>query len=338
MAERSPEMVIGILAILKAGGVYVPIDPDYPKERIHYMLEDSNVSILLLQHHLLEGTDYQSHTVFLDDPSSYDAEPSNLNLSVMPNQLAYVIYTSGTTGNPKGTLIEHKNVVRLLFNNKNVFDFNASDTWTLFHSFCFDFSVWEMYGALLYGGKLVIVPKQIAKNPERYLQLLKSEAVTILNQTPSYFYQLMQEERADPESNLNIRKIIFGGEALNPSFLKDWKLKYPLTQLINMYGITETTVHVTYKEITEREINEGRSNIGQPIPTLQAYILDEYQRIQVMGIPGELYVAGEGLARGYLNRPELTAEKFVEHPFAAGEKCTKREMSPGGCLTAISSI
>ncbi|MCU9591018.1 bacillomycin D non-ribosomal peptide synthetase BamC [Bacillus velezensis] len=323
MAERSPEMVIGILAILKAGGVYVPIDPDYPKERIHYMLEDSNVSILLLQHHLLEDTDYQSHTVFLDDPSSYGAEASNLNLNVMPNQLAYVIYTSGTTGNPKGTLIEHKNVVRLLFNNKNVFDFNASDTWTLFHSFCFDFSVWEMYGALLYGGKLVIVPKQTAKNPERYLQLLKSEAVTILNQTPSYFYQLMQEEREDPESNLNIRKIIFGGEALNPSFLKDWKLKYPLTQLINMYGITETTVHVTYKEITEREIDEGRSNIGQPIPTLQAYILDEYQRIQVMGIPGELYVAGEGLARGYLNRPELTAEKFVEHPFAAGEKMYK---------------
>ncbi len=291
------------------------------------MLEDSNVSILLLQHHLLEGTDYQSHTVFLDDPSSYDAEPSNLNLSVMPNQLAYVIYTSGTTGNPKGTLIEHKNVVRLLFNNKNVFDFNASDTWTLFHSFCFDFSVWEMYGAAVWG-QISDCSETNSKNPERYLQLLKSEAVTILNQTPSYFYQLMQEERADPESNLNIRKIIFGGEALNPSFLKDWKLKYPLTQLINMYGITETTVHVTYKEITEREINEGRSNIGQPIPTLQAYILDEYQRIQVMGIPGELYVAGEGLARGYLNRPELTAEKFVEHPFAAGEKCTKREMSP----------
>ncbi|AWM17129.1 non-ribosomal peptide synthetase [Bacillus inaquosorum] len=323
MAERSPEMVLGILAILKAGGVYVPVDPEYPEERIHYMLEDSNVSILLLQNHLLKCTAYQSHAVFLDDPSSYDVEASNLNLRTAPNQLAYVIYTSGTTGNPKGTLIEHKNVVRLLFNNKNLFDFNASDTWTLFHSFCFDFSVWEMYGALLHGGKLVIVPKQTAKNPERYLQLLKSEAVTILNQTPSYFYQLMQEERAYSESNLNIRKIIFGGEALNPSFLKDWKIKYPLTQLINMYGITETTVHVTYKEITEREIDEGRSNIGQPIPTLQAYILDEYQRIQVMGIPGELYVAGEGLARGYLNRPELTAEKFVEHPFAPGEKMYK---------------
>ncbi|WP_412094192.1 amino acid adenylation domain-containing protein [Bacillus atrophaeus] len=323
MTERSPEMVIGILAILKAGGVYVPVDPEYPKERIHYMLEDSNVSILLSQNHLQECTAYQSHAVFLDDPSSYDADASNLNRRVAPNQLAYVIYTSGTTGNPKGTLIEHKNVVRLLFNNKNLYDFNPSDTWALFHSFCFDFSVWEMYGALLYGGKLVIVPKQIAKNPESYLQLLKSEAVTILNQTPSYFYQLMQEERADPESKLNIRKIIFGGEALSPSFLKDWKLKYPLTQLINMYGITETTVHVTYKEITEREIDEGRSNIGQPIPTLQAYILDEYQRIQPMGIPGELYVAGEGLAREYLNRPELTAEKFVEHPFAAGEKMYK---------------
>ncbi len=322
MAERSPEMVLGILAILKAGGVYVPVDPEYPEERIHYMLEDSNVSILLLQNHLLKCTAYQSHAVFLDDPSSYDVEASNLNLRTAPNQLAYVIYTSGTTGNPKGTLIEHKNVVRLLFNNKNLFDFNASDTWTLFHSFCFDFQCGKCTDIFAWG-KLVIVPKQTAKNPERYLQLLKSEAVTILNQTPSYFYQLMQEERAYSESNLNIRKIIFGGEALNPSFLKDWKIKYPLTQLINMYGITETTVHVTYKEITEREIGEGRSNIGQPIPTLQAYILDEYQRIQVMGIPGELYVAGEGLARGYLNRPELTAEKFVEHPFAPGEKMYK---------------
>ena len=171
MAERSPEMVIGILAILKAGGVYVPIDPDYPKERIHYMLEDSNVSILLLQHHLLEDTDYQSHTVFLDDPSSYGAEASNLNLNVMPNQLAYVIYTSGTTGNPKGTLIEHKTWFVCYLTTK-CFDFNASDTWTLFHSFCFDFSVWEMYGALLYGGKLVIVPKQTAK-PGKVFAIVK---------------------------------------------------------------------------------------------------------------------------------------------------------------------
>lgn len=172
-----------------------------------------------------------------------------------------------------------------------------------------------MYGALLYGGKLVIVPQMTAKSPEQFLQLLKIEQVTILNQTPTYFYHLLQEELAGHAADLKLRKVIFGGEALNPVLLKEWKLKYPFIQLINMYGITETTVHVTYKEITDIEIHAGKSNIGKPIPTLQTYILDKHQRIQPIGVQGELVVAGEGLARGYLNRPDLTAEKFVDHPW-----------------------
>lgn len=320
IAERSLDMVIGILAILKAGGAYVPIDPEYPEDRIRYMLEDSGVDVLLLQSHLQERISFAGEVVCLDRPEFYHEDHSNLGTIGTATGLAYVIYTSGTTGKPKGTCIEHKNVVRLLFNSKNLFDFNASDTWTLFHSFCFDFSVWEMYGAVLYGGKLVIVPQMTAKSPEQFLQLLKDEQVTILNQTPTYFYHLLQEERKDHGEELKLRTVIFGGEALNPALLKDWRTKYPFIQLINMYGITETTVHVTYKEITEIEIFEGKSNIGKPIPTLQTYILDKQQRIQPIGVRGELYVAGEGLARGYLNRPDLTAEKFVDNPFVTEGK------------------
>ncbi|MFB6365310.1 amino acid adenylation domain-containing protein [Paenibacillus elgii] len=320
VADRSVEMIVGLLAILKAGGAYVPVDPEYPEERIQYMLEDSGVRLLLLQHHLKGRIPFGGKLVDLDDPAVYREDETNLEPASGPNHLAYVIYTSGTTGKPKGTLIEHKNVVRLLFNSKNLFDFNASDTWTLFHSFCFDFSVWEMYGALLYGGTLIVVPQLTAKSPAQFLQLLKARKVTVLNQTPTYFYQLLQEELMSPGNELKLRKVIFGGEALSPSLLKDWKTKYPDTRLINMYGITETTVHVTYKEITEVEIAQGKSNIGQPIPTLRAYVLDEWRRPQAIGIPGELYVAGDGLARGYLNRTDLTAEKFVDNPFEPGKR------------------
>ncbi|MNO48389.1 Plipastatin synthase subunit B [compost metagenome] len=319
MADRSLDMVVGILAILKAGGAYVPIDPGYPEDRIQFMLEDSKVQVLLLQEHLRELVPFTGSIVLLyDDMVNSDTtaeDGSNLEPVNKPTDLAYVIYTSGTTGKPKGTLIEHKNVVRLLFNSKNLFDFGSADTWTMFHSFCFDFSVWEMYGALLYGGKLVIVPSLTAKSPAHFLELLEEEQVTILNQTPTYFYQLMNEALTEGAPELSVRKVIFGGEALSPQLLRDWRAKYPQTQLINMYGITETTVHVTYKEITEMEISQEKSNIGLPIPTLKVFVLDANRRCVPIGITGEMYVAGDGLARGYLHRPELTSDKFVVNPF-----------------------
>ncbi|NIM14866.1 MAG: amino acid adenylation domain-containing protein, partial [Candidatus Aminicenantes bacterium] len=237
-----------------------------------------------------------------------------------PGDLAYIIYTSGTTGNPKGVMIEHKNVVRLMINDKFPFDFSSSDVWTMFHSSSFDFSVWEMYGALLYGGKLIVIPEMVTVDFERYLQVLKEEGVSVLNQTPSAFYNLAAVEMKYPGRELKLKYVIFGGEALSPVKLKKWKEIYPGTKLINMFGITETTVHVTYKEITDEDILLIRSNIGRPIPTLRTYVMDKNLELLPVGAAGELWVGGDGVGRGYLNRPGLTGERFIPDPFKPGEK------------------
>ena len=320
MVERSVEMIIGIMGVLKAGGTYLPIDPDYPSDRILFMLEDSSATVLLTQKKIESDMKFKGEILYLDEDNTYLENRSNLELVNQPENMAYIIYTSGTTGKPKGAMIEHRNVVRLMFNDRMQYDFGEKDVWTMFHSFCFDFSVWEMYGALLYGGKLVVVPGLTAKDPKEYLRLLKKEGVTVLNQTPSAFYRLAQEETIRKGKKLCIRYVIFGGEALKPIMLKAWKEKYPDTKLVNMYGITETTVHVTYKEIGWNEIEKDISNIGKPIPTLTAYVMDRNMKILTVGVAGELCVGGDGVGRGYLNRPELTAEKFVENPYIPREK------------------
>jgi amino acid adenylation domain-containing protein len=355
LTERSVEMIIGMLAILKAGGAYLPLDPDYPADRIRFMLEDSGTKLLLstLPQEKLSEYGFPVQTLHLTSLSCTLAEADSQNLQFTnspihhstnpplhhstnsplhhstssplhqftnsPNDLAYIIYTSGSTGTPKGVMIEHRNVVRLLFHDQNLFDFSEKDSWSLFHSYCFDFSVWEMYGALLHGGKLVIIPRETARDPKAFLDVLEKEEVTVLNQTPGSFYNLIHEEQRSSRS-LNLRYVIFGGEALKPLMLKDWRKKYPGTKLVNMYGITETTVHVTYKEIGEQEIEAGISNIGVPIPTLSTYILDAQQQLQPVGVSGEICVGGHGLARGYLNRAELTQERFIAHPFRKGER------------------
>jgi amino acid adenylation domain-containing protein len=322
MAGRSLEMIIGILAILKSGGAYLPIDPEYPQDRIDYMLNDSNAGILVTTS--IQQVKVKVKVINLTSPSEPpEATPSTLTCQVSPANLAYIIYTSGTTGKPKGTLIEHGNVVRLMFNDKFQFDFSKTDVWTLFHSFCFDFSVWEMYGALLYGAKLVVIPKIVARDPEKYLKQLKEQCVTVLNQTPSAFYHLIDEELKCPDKYLNLKYVIFGGEALNPAKLSEWYAAYPDTKLINMFGITETTVHVTFKQLKQREILSGMSNIGKPIPTLKTYIIDRNLKLLPIGVPGECCVGGDGVARGYLNRPLLTKEKFIENPYIPGERWYK---------------
>ncbi|MBJ6369865.1 non-ribosomal peptide synthetase, partial [Snuella sedimenti] len=312
--DRSLEMIIGILGILKSGGAYVPIDPDYPRERIDYMLDDGAIDLILSMESSADALKEREDISVLLLDSSWDIVSKypkrKLSSVLSPDNLAYIIYTSGSTGRPKGVLITHENVVRLFYNDTSLFDFNENDVWSMFHSFSFDFSVWEMYGALLFGGKLVVVPKSYTKDPELFGSLLANEGVTILNQTPSSF-SVLQERVLQNNPDLQVRYVIFGGEALHPQIVKDWKERYTACKMVNMYGITETTVHVTYKEITEKEIASNQSNIGVPIPTLGCVILDDSQKLVPTGVQGELYVTGAGLARGYLNREDLTKERFV---------------------------
>ncbi|MCK5056814.1 MAG: amino acid adenylation domain-containing protein [Candidatus Aminicenantes bacterium] len=319
LLERSMEMIISILGILKAGGAYLPIDPQYPGERVEYMLRDSNAGLLLTRPEAKEKIEFTGEIIDPADREIYRESNANLLNVNVPTDLAYIIYTSGTTGKPKGAMIEHRNVVRLLFNDRFLFRFDSSDTWTMFHSPCFDFSVWEMYGALLYGGKLIVISGMEARDPAGYLNILREHEITVLNQTPSAFYNLLDEEIANDNRDLKIKYVIFGGEALKPVKLKKWQEKYPGTKLINMFGITETTVHVTYKEISHDEIESNISNIGKPIPTLSTYITDSNQKLLPIGVPGELCVGGEGVGRGYLNQQELTEEKFIKNPYNNGE-------------------
>nr|WP_256756848.1 non-ribosomal peptide synthetase [Cohnella sp. WQ 127256] len=319
MTERSTGMILSMLAILKAGGAYVPIDPAYPADRIAYMLENSGVRLLV--HDFSDPKGLQELSCDTIDLSlvptvSFDPLP-DVNTS---DDLAYVIYTSGTTGKPKGVMIEHRNVVRLFFHDKPLFQFEENDVWTMFHSYCFDFSVWEMYGALLYGGKLVVIRKEVAQDPLRFVETMILENVTVLNQTPSSFYHIIQHDLEREQPELRLRYVIFGGEALKPAILKPFKERYADTKLINMYGITETTVHVTFKEITDAEIATNVSNIGKPIPTLRCYILDDRLNLVPQGVVGELYVGGEGVARGYIHNENLTGEKFLYDPFLPKER------------------
>lgn len=317
--NKSFEMIIGVLAIIKAGGCYLPIDLSYPEERVAFMLKDSNAK-LLLTNKKSNNFKLDIDIVNLDDEGNYDENDKNLKIKNDIDDLLYIIYTSGSTGTPKGAMITHRNVVRLMKNDKFLFDFNEKDVWTMFHSVAFDFSVWEIYGALLYGGKLVLVPEDVSKSPRHFLKLLRNEKVTILNQTPTFFYNLLDQELKIEDSLLKVRYIIFGGEALKPDLIKKWKDKYSFTKLINMYGITETTVHVTFKELSDADLLSNKSNIGTPIPTLKTYILDKKQRLLPPGIEGEICVSGDGVCRGYLNRPELNEEKFIENPYKKGEK------------------
>jgi amino acid adenylation domain-containing protein len=320
LTGRSLETVAGMLAILKAGGAYLPIDVDYPEERINFLVADSGMKYILLSEEVRHTIPQHVSAIRISDEEIRSKEVAAIEEVNKPADICYVIYTSGTTGRPKGVMVEHRNVVRLFFNDAFQFDFDENDTWTMFHSHCFDFSVWEIYGALLFGGKVIIVPKIIAKDTAAYLQLLNKEQVTILNQTPSAFYNLAQEDLANAEADLNIRMVIFGGEALSPARLKEWHEKYPRVKLINMFGITETTVHVTYKEIGDHEIRNNISNVGKPIPTLSVFLFDEYMKLVPRGIIGELYVGGAGVSRGYLGNAELTAKKFIINPYNPGER------------------
>ena len=317
--------VVALLGVLKAGGAYVPLDPAYPEERLRYMVEDSEPVALLTEKGLVEQFSGWGEAIPVIEVGGESSEwkgegennPDRAGIGLTADHLAYVIYTSGSTGMPKGVMVEHENVGRLFGATDEWFQFGRDDVWTLFHSYAFDFSVWEVWGALLYGGRLVVVPKEMARSPEEFYQRICREEVTILNQTPSAFRQLIEaQSRSDGVHRL--RHVIFGGEMLEVGTLGPWHEQNPggSTQLVNMYGITETTVHVTYGLLdqVDRKRRSG-SPIGSRIPDLRVYILDERGEPVQVGVSGELYVAGAGLARGYLNRAGLTAERFVADPY-----------------------
>jgi syringomycin synthetase protein SyrE len=310
---RSLEMVVAILGVLKAGGAYLPLDPLYPQERLKFMLDDAGVShVVTLSPFAGLFNQFQSVTLLDADFDQIRGEQSaNPTGRARPENLAYCIYTSGSTGKPNGVMVEHRQVVRLMNNDRFYFDCGPEDTWVLFHSYAFDFSVWELWGALLNGARLVVMDRDTVRDPARFAQRLLEEEITILNQTPLSFYNLAAELMERRPANLSVRYVIFGGEALQPAYLARWKAAYPAVKLINMYGITETTVHVTFHEIDLADIENAKSNIGIPLPTTRTYILNRNMELVAVGVPGQIYVGGEGLARGYVSRSELTALRFV---------------------------
>ncbi|WP_445632634.1 D-alanine--poly(phosphoribitol) ligase subunit DltA [Nostoc sp. DSM 114161] len=320
--ERSPELIIAMLSVVKAGGVYVPLDPAYPRDRIEFTISDCEAELILTTTTISSQLPESTAKICLDGEDAPYLTESNEPLTgdtLDPNSGAYIIYTSGSTGKPKGVLVTQHNVTRLFRSTQQWFEFNEQDVWTFFHSFAFDFSVWEIWGALLYGGRLVIVPYCVSRNPQSFLELLHNEQVTVLNQTPSAFVQLLAAESSVREIASPLRYIIFGGEALNLPSLRPWFERHEENQtcLVNMYGITETTVHVTYRVISKKDIDESSGSlIGQPIPDLRLHILDSDGNLLPTGVIGEIFVGGAGVARGYLNRPELTAERFVEDAFS----------------------
>jgi amino acid adenylation domain-containing protein len=314
--DRSVEMIVGMIAIMKAGGAYVPIDPTYPERRIQFLLADSGVSTVVTVADVadtLKNTGITPVLVGRKSESPSDSDADGWLAEGSSEDLAYVIYTSGSTGTPKGVMVEHRNVVRLFSELQPWFGFTCHDVWTVFHSVSFDFSVWEIWGALLYGGRLVIVPHDVSRSPERFHAMVRKERVSVLSQTPSAFRQLVAVDRR--HEPLELRYVVLGGEALDVSMLALWFERYgdQRVAVVNMYGITETTVHVTYRRMRQSDVARPNvSPIGMPIPDLRIHLLDDARRPVTDGTAGEMYVEGPGLARGYWGRPRLNSERFIE--------------------------
>ncbi|MEV5687424.1 amino acid adenylation domain-containing protein [Streptomyces sp. NPDC052164] len=308
--RRDTDLVVGILGILRAGAAYVPLDPDYPAQRLSYMAADAGLSVVVTQ----RGTEVPVSALLLD--ADTDGDLPVPDVTVTGADLAYLIYTSGSTGEPKAVTVPHGQVVRLMRATQDRYRFDERDVWTLFHSFAFDFSVWELWGALVHGGRLVVVPLWQTRSPEDFQRLLAREKVTVLNQTPAAFRQLaaVDEERPEP---LSLRYVIFGGDALDTDSVRRWFDRHgeDRPRLVNMYGITETTVHVTYCPLTRKLLDENAGPIGEPIPDLSLWVVDRAGQPAPIGVPGELLVGGAGLSWGYLNRPGLSAQRFVADRF-----------------------
>jgi amino acid adenylation domain-containing protein len=310
--RRSTALIVAILGVLKARKTYVPLDPGSPAARVEQILHSFPDGLPVVE----DETRWQGLATTVLDAGRLlapgrPAEPVP-RWPADPDADAYVIFTSGSTGRPKGVQVTHRNVMRLMRSAEEHFGFGPRDVWSLFHSYAFDFSVWEIFGALLYGGRLAIVPETVAKSPDSFRDFLVREQVTVLNQTPSAFGQLLKVLRPEHRDALGLRYVVFGGEALRYAALQPWfELMGRRTRLVNMYGITETTVHVTHHPVTEQDAQyETASAIGRPLSDLTVRVVDEDGHLCPPGVPGEMVIGGAGVTRGYLARPELTAERF----------------------------
>ncbi len=315
---RSAEAIVSMLAVLKTGATYVPIDPAHPAARIEFVLGDAAPIVAITTSVLADRLDGRDLLVIdIDDPR-IETQPSTAPPAPAADEIAYMIYTSGTTGVPKGVAVAHRNVTRLLQSLDGELELSPGQVWSQCHSLAFDFSVWEIFGALLHGGRLVVVPESVVRSPEDLHALLVSEQVNVLSQTPSAFYALQTADALEPErgQQLKLETVVFGGEALEPQRLETWLHNHPgLPRMINMYGITETTVHASFREIVDRDVDSAASPIGVPLAHLGFFVLDKWLRPVPAGVVGELYVAGAGLACGYVGRAGLTASRFVACPF-----------------------
>ncbi|MFD5069821.1 amino acid adenylation domain-containing protein [Streptomyces sp. NPDC058369] len=321
---RSLEQVTALIAIVSAGGAYVPLDQAYPDERLEYILGDAAPQAVLVGPDererftgLLERAGVPARVLVLGDEAAETGGTPEAPAGPAPHDPAYVIYTSGSTGRPKGVVVPHLSVVALLAHTRADMDFGPDDVWVQFHSYSFDFAVWELWGALAHGGELLVPDYGLTRSPVDFHRLVRERGVTVLNQTPSAFHQFIEADRHAGERATALRRIIFGGEALDPVRLRGWVERYGTgsPELVNMYGITETTVHVTHRVLTDEDFGADVSPIGGPVPGLTTYLLDDRLRPVPPGTVGAIYVAGDQVSLGYLGRPGLTAGRFVANPF-----------------------
>ncbi|HET6244459.1 MAG: amino acid adenylation domain-containing protein [Bacteroidetes bacterium] len=322
ITERSLDMITGILAALKSGSAFLPIDPDYPQERIDFVLKDSNATILLTQSHLKEKADFAGKIIFIDDAAFQQEDNSNLLCNTKADDLAYIIYTSGSTGKPKGTKLTHKNLnnyVSWFIENQQV---KKQDKTTLIHSFGFDGSFTNIFGALLCGHELHIIPKEFLVDPEQLLKYVQTEQISYMKFTPSLFSVFVNSEAFNQYDCSSLRMIMLGGEAISTADVEKYHLKYRNTVFVNHYGPTETTIGSIAQAIDFNcwEDYKHLPSIGYPIDNTQVYILEASLQLCPMGVVGELCISGDGVSVGYLNREDLTLEKFVVNPFDSSKK------------------
>ena len=310
--EKSEYVLFLIIALLKLGVTYVPIDPKSPDERVKHIIRNSELKLLIGDKGQLDDIDCGHLTIDEVVENSKDMTGDNLHTLIDPKDPAYIIFTSGSTGEPKGVCVSHENVMNLFLGCEGLFEFSNKDKWTFFHSYAFDFSVWEMWGAWIYGGEVVMVSFEESRNPISFVDLMVSTQTTVFNCTPSAFFEV-SGELINRQNELSLKYIIFGGEALNFKKLAQWfsPENGRLPKLINMYGITETTVHVTYKEIAKSDVEKGITNIGKVLPHLGFKVMNQNGEEVTGDEEGELYVSGKGVSLGYYKNAMMNKMKFT---------------------------